>query len=129
MKKLLFISLLSISLYACSSSETSKPASTSAPKSMMEDPIITKGKTLFQANCAACHNPLKDATGPAMKGALDRVPSKEWLYKWVKNSAAMVAEKDPYAVALFEKWNKTAMTPFPTLTNEDIDAIMTYVNQ
>jgi cytochrome c551/c552 len=26
------------------------------------------GKALFQANCAACHNPIKDATGPALKG-------------------------------------------------------------
>lgn len=85
------------------------------------------GKALFQANCASCHNPIKDATGPALKGMLDRVPSKEWLYKWVHNSAGVVASGDKYAVAIYNKWNKTAMTSFPNLTEADIDAIVQYV--
>ena len=56
------------------------------------------GKALFQSNCASCHNPLKDATGPALKGADARVPSKEWLYDWVHNSGAMIQKGDKYAV-------------------------------
>ena len=28
-------------------------------------------ETLFHQNCASCHNPIKDATGPAMAGILD----------------------------------------------------------
>ncbi len=86
------------------------------------------GKALFQANCASCHNPLKDATGPALAGVDSRVPSKEWLYKWVKNSASVIASGDKYANDLFVKWNKTAMTAFPSLSNEEIDAIVTFVN-
>lgn len=86
------------------------------------------GKALFQANCASCHNPLKDATGPALKGMDERVPSKEWLYKWVRNSAGVIASGDKYANELYVKWNKTAMTSFPNLTDADIDAITTYVN-
>lgn len=86
------------------------------------------GKALFQANCASCHNPLKDATGPALKGMDERVPSKEWLYKWVHNSAAVIASGDKYANELYNKWNKTAMTSFPNLTEAEIDAIVVYVN-
>lgn len=86
------------------------------------------GKALFQANCASCHNPLKDATGPALKGADTRVPSKEWLYKWVKNSASLISSGDKYANDIYNKWNKTAMTAFPTLSNEEIDAIFVYAN-
>ncbi len=86
------------------------------------------GKALFQANCASCHNPYKDATGPALNGVDSRVPSKEWLYKWVKNSASVIASGDKYANDLYAKWNKTAMTAFPSLTNEEIDAITAYVN-
>lgn len=86
------------------------------------------GKALFQANCASCHNPLKDATGPALQGMDERVPSKEWLYKWVHNSAAVIASGDKYANELYNKWNKTAMTSFPNLTEADIDAIVVYVN-
>ena len=86
------------------------------------------GKALFQANCASCHNPVKDATGPALKGIDERVPSKEWLYKWVHNSAAVIASGDKYANEIYTKWNKTAMTSFPNLTEADIDAIVVYVN-
>ncbi|HTO15072.1 MAG TPA: c-type cytochrome [Edaphocola sp.] len=86
------------------------------------------GKALFQANCAACHNPTKDATGPALKDVDKNVPSKEWLYKWIHNSSGLVLSGDKAAVAVFEKWNKIPMPPFPNLSEEDIDAIFTYVN-
>lgn len=86
------------------------------------------GKALFQANCASCHNPLKDATGPALQGVDKRVPSKDWLYKWVHNSAGVIASGDKYANEIYTKWNKTAMTAFPNLTTQEIDAIVTYVN-
>jgi len=86
------------------------------------------GKALFSANCASCHHPLKDGTGPALKGVDGRVPNQEWLYKWIKNSAAVIASGDKYAVNLYNEWNKTAMTAFPNLKNEEIDAIIAYVN-
>ena len=86
------------------------------------------GKALFQSNCASCHNPLKDATGPALKGVDARVPNKEWLHKWVKNSAALIGSGDKYANDVYNKWGKVPMTAFPNLSNEEIDAIITYVN-
>lgn len=85
------------------------------------------GKALFSTNCASCHHPLKDVTGPSLKGTLDRVPSQEWLYSWVKNSAALVGSGDKYAVEIYNKYNKQAMTPFPNLSHEEIDAIFAYV--
>ena len=86
------------------------------------------GKALFQSNCATCHNPIKDATGPALKGVDARVPSKEWLYDWVHNPMGKVGSGDKYAVDIYNKWNKTAMTAFPNLSTEEIDAIVKYVN-
>lgn len=86
------------------------------------------GKALFQANCAACHNPYKDATGPALFGVDTRVPSKEWLHKWVKNSMELVASGDKHANDVFNKWNKIPMPPFPALTEEEVDAIIAFVN-
>ncbi len=87
------------------------------------------GKALFQANCAACHNPIKDATGPALKGVSARVPNKEWLYKWIKNSASVIGSGDKYANEIYAKWNKIPMTAFPSLSNEDIDAIIKYTEE
>jgi predicted CXXCH cytochrome family protein len=86
------------------------------------------GKALFQANCASCHSPLKESTGPALQGADKRVPSKEWLYNWVHNSSAVIASGDKYANDLYARYNKTAMTAFPNLTTQEIEAIITYVN-
>jgi len=87
------------------------------------------GKALFQSNCASCHNPLKDATGPALKNIDKTFPDKEWGYKWIHNSSALVAAGDPTAVAIFNKFNKTQMTAFPQLSTEEIDAILKYVNE
>ncbi len=86
------------------------------------------GKAIFAANCASCHNPLKDATGPALQGVDKRVPSMEWIHNWVHNNAAVRGSGDKYANEIYIKWNKTAMTAFPQLTNEEIDAVVGYVN-
>jgi hypothetical protein len=56
------------------------------------------------------------------------VPSKEWIYKWVHNSQALIASGDKDAVEIFNKWNKIPMTAFPNLKTEEIDAIIAYVN-
>src|SRR5690606_36967452 len=85
------------------------------------------GKALFQSNCASCHNPFKDATGPALQGVSARVPSKEWLHDWIHNSAAVIASGDKYGNEVYKKWGMTAMTPFPNLSTEEIDAIINYV--
>ncbi len=86
------------------------------------------GKALFMSNCAACHNPIKDATGPALQNMDKTFPSKDWGYNWVHNSAALVASGDPTATAIFNKFNKVPMTPFPQLSKEEIDAILKYVD-
>lgn len=86
------------------------------------------GKALFQSNCASCHNPLKDATGPALKGVTEKVPSKEWLHNWVRNSQKLISSGDKYANQIFKEWNNLPMTAFPSLSDEEIDAIFTYVN-
>jgi cytochrome c2 len=85
------------------------------------------GEELFKAKCANCHKPDQDYTGPALKGARDREPSRTWAYEWIRNSPS-VREKDPYAIALFAKWNKSQMTAFTNLKNAEIDAILDYVD-
>ena len=59
------------------------------------------GEALFKANCANCHKPDADYTGPALKGWSKRIPSPDWVYKWVANPAQMIAS-DAYAKSLFE---------------------------
>lgn len=87
------------------------------------------GKALFSANCASCHKIDKDLTGPALMGVEDRWPDKAKLYAWIKNNQAFLKTGDAYANALYQKWNKTAMNLFPTLTDADIDAILKYIRE
>ena len=87
------------------------------------------GKALFQSNCASCHNPLKDATGPALQNIDKTFPSKEWGYNWIHNSSAVIASGDKTANDIYAKFNKTQMTAFPQLKTEDIDAILKYVDE
>ena len=87
------------------------------------------GEALFKANCAACHKVDKDFTGPALKGWKDRVPAGDWVYRWIANSADVIASGDAYAVKLFNDHNKTQMTAFHNqLKKEDVDAILKYVD-
>jgi hypothetical protein len=85
------------------------------------------GKTLFQSNCAQCHNPIRVVTGPALQGVTTRVPDKKLLYAWIHNNQAVLASGNKYFNDLFNQYNKTAMNLFPTLTNPEIDAILNYV--
>ncbi len=90
-----------------------------------QEPDIAKGKSLFNANCAACHKVNKKLIGPAIRG-VSAEHEKEWLYSWIRNSAAMIKSGDPDAIAVYEEYNKVAMNSFPQLSNEDIDNILAY---
>lgn len=84
------------------------------------------GQAIFKTYCASCHKPDADYTGPMLKGARDREPSKDWVYKWVANTTAMV-QTDPYAKTLFATY-KSVMTPFPSLKKEEIDAVLDWAD-
>jgi len=102
-------------------------ASIVIPFSSVKAADPAKGKALFQTNCASCHNVHKKLTGPALAGVEDRWPDKKLLHQWIHNSASVLATGDKYANDLFNQYNKTAMTAFPQLSNEEIDDILAYV--
>src|SRR5690348_4160568 len=87
----------------------------------------TKGKELFQTNCASCHNIFKDMTGPALMNVESKVPSKDWIYTWVHNPPGVLASGDKYAQSLYAQFKPTVMTAFPQLSKADIDDILDYV--
>lgn len=89
------------------------------------DPL--KGKELFNANCAACHQLDKKMIGPPLE-KIGEKRDKQWLYKWIKDSQALIKAGDKDAIAIFEEYNKIPMTPFPNLSNQDIDDILAYTD-
>ncbi len=91
-----------------------------------QDAAAKAGEGLFKANCASCHKVNAKLIGPALAGVESKY-EKEWLYSWIRNSQAMVKAGDPQAVSIFAEYNNSIMTAFPSLTDEHIDNILTYV--
>jgi cytochrome c2 len=94
-----------------------------------------EGKALFNSNCASCHNPLKDNTGPALKGVTDRWEAagsfggktgNQWLHTWIHNWNDAVNARYPYAVTM-KASRVPAMNVFVSLKDADIDNILLYV--
>ena len=92
-----------------------------------EPAAISAGESLFNNNCRACHRVHEKLIGPALAGVTQRAPSIDWIISFVKNSSALIASGDEYAVALYNEYNKTQMTSFSTLKDEDIMNILAYV--
>ena len=89
------------------------------------------GEKLFKANCASCHNPIKNATGPKMQGAKEKwinAGEGELIYEWVKNPSELFnSGKSKMAKAIWN-YSPTAMTAQGHLSNEEIDAVFAYVD-
>ena len=95
--------------------------------SISQEADIQAGKSLFNANCAACHQLNRKAVGPALSGVTEKY-DREWLYKWIKNGTQMIKDGDPQAVAIWEEYNRAVMTNYPQFSNEQIDIILAYTD-
>ena len=89
------------------------------------------GEKLFKANCASCHHPIKNATGPKMQGALQKwqdAGEEDLIYEWVANPSKLYnSGKSKMAKAIWD-WSPTAMTPQGHLSREEVESIFTYVD-
>ncbi|MCK6617745.1 MAG: c-type cytochrome [Cyclobacteriaceae bacterium] len=89
--------------------------------------IIAEGESLFNANCKTCHRVHQKLVGPALENVYNRAPSIDWIKAFIRNSAAVIASGDEYAVKLYNDYGKTQMTAFTGLKDEQIMAILAYV--
>lgn len=102
----------------------SKTASLSPEKQAAYD----TGENLFRTNCGSCHALNQKRIGPKLAGVHEKyADDKEWLYDWIQNAPAKINAGDPRAVALYEEYDKRVMTAFPSLTDEDVSSILTYI--
>jgi mono/diheme cytochrome c family protein len=115
-------SLITLVLFFISSFTFAQDISTDAA-------VISQGEALFNANCKTCHRVHEKLVGPALAGVYDRVPSIDWIKSFVKNSQAVIASGDDYANKIFNEYNKTQMTAFTGLKDDQIMAILAYVKQ
>ncbi|MBJ05040.1 MAG: cytochrome C [Flavobacteriales bacterium] len=92
---------------------------------------IKKGEELYKANCTSCHK-LGDEKkarliGPGLNPEIFEEYTEEWLISWIKNSSALIESGDEQAIAIFEEYNQSVMTAFPTFSDDDVRDILAYI--
>ena len=85
------------------------------------------GEQLFKANCYQCHRAIENFAAPALAGVEQKWEDKATLYAFIRNSQDVI-KRNEYAAALYQKWNKLYMQPFPDLSDKEIEAILAYCN-
>ena len=87
---------------------------------------LGKGEELFRSRCDSCHSlGNEDGLGPGLQG-VTKVREKAWLTRWLKTPDKLLAEKDPIAVDLYNRYNKIVM-PNLKLSDSDVEAIIDYM--
>lgn len=84
------------------------------------------GEDLFNTRCTTCHTIGQgDKLGPDLLGVVNKRDSA-WLIRWLQEPDVMLDEKDPLAIALFNKYNKVRM-PNIKLTQRDAQDLIEYM--
>lgn len=90
--------------------------------------LSDKGRYIFATSCAACHTiGHGDKIGPDLQGVTttrDRV----WLARFISEPDRVLAEKDPVALALFEKYKQVNM-PNLRLVDSDLNALLNFLRE
>lgn len=80
------------------------------------------GAALFKAQCAYCHHPMKDLTGPALSWVLPR-RTPEWLCKFLTDED--FHPTDSLSIVLRQRFGLECMK-FPHMSCEEVNAIIVY---
>lgn len=92
-----------------------------------EVPTFKRGEQLFRTRCTSCHTiGAGDKVGPDLLGVVDR-RDRGWLERWLKEPDQMLAEKDPLAMELFEKYQRLAM-PNLELNDTDVSDLIEFIS-
>lgn len=99
---------------------------TSVDVAAFKSDVATKGKTVFEAKCSACHKvDDQKIVGPGLKGVTQR-RTPEWIMNMITNPEEMT-KKDPVAKALLEE-HLTQMT-FQNVSDDEARDILEYLRQ
>jgi protein SCO1/2 len=89
--------------------------------------VLDKGEYFFQSQCSVCHSIGQgDKMGPDLAGVTAR-RDRAWLSRYITAPDKMLAEGDPIAVALFEKYQYARM-PNLRLSSDEVAAVLSYVD-
>jgi protein SCO1/2 len=89
---------------------------------------ISQAEFLFQSRCASCHSiGGGDRIGPDLMGVTQR-REHAWLARFVQDPDKILAQNDPIARQLFDKYKQVRM-PNLRLADEEVSALLAYLDQ
>ena len=91
-------------------------------------PAQSTGEALFRSKCEACHSTGKqEGLGPGLQG-VTKMRDRAWLTRWIKTPDKVLAEKDPIAIELYERYNKIIMPNFK-LDDAEVETLTKYMEE
>lgn len=104
-----------------------RPVEVAAAKGTSDTKLnLDKGHYLFFTRCSACHTIGNgDKVGPDLLGVTN-VRDRAWLARIISEPDKMIEEKDPIAMALFEKYKGIRM-PKLGLPEADVNTLIDYM--
>jgi mono/diheme cytochrome c family protein len=109
-------------------SAANQPATDSSAGNLIptDSYTIQRGRDLFNNQCLICHHVDKQLIGPALASVTKRRPLP-WLIDFIHNSQQVIKGGDEYANFLYDSFHKTVMPSFEFLSENDIKAILGYI--
>lgn len=86
---------------------------------------VAAGTALFRNNCQQCHAINEVVVGPALKNIHQR-RDVEWIKAFIRNSQKVIQSGDPYAVNLYNQYNKTQMPAF-NFKDDELLSLLAYI--
>lgn len=132
MKYTRIVSLLFLALGLLPACQPKASDATQAMLAAAEDKLALGEELFVQHHCATCHlrNMVEDLTGPALRGVTERWSDypREDLYRFIRESQAMIIDGHPKALEQWEAWKPRVMNNH-TLTDEEIEALLAYIER
>ena len=89
---------------------------------------LDPGQYVFAGHCAACHTiGHGDKIGPDLVGVTS-ARNRDWLKRFIQEPDKVLAEKDPTAVTLFERYKQVRM-PNLRLADGDVETVIKFLEQ
>lgn len=87
---------------------------------------IANGKSLFEQNCSSCHNFSQKTIGPNLSGLTTQIEA-DWIKSFIKNPQQLLDNGDHRTKILLNEY-KVLMPAFPSLSEEEIEALLSYMH-